>query len=91
VRKDLPGAGLDGRLTEAALELSRNLAVAQVSLLTETADHFLPRFGFRSIPRSKAPFGVQSSVEFTAACPTSARAIVLDLRALHGFSRARPA
>ncbi len=90
VRRNLRGAGLGGRLTEAALELSRNLAVAQAYLLTETADHFFPRFGFRPIPRSEVPLGVRSSVEFTAACPTSARAMVLDLRALQG-SRARPA
>ncbi len=92
VRRNLRGAGLGGRLTEAALvELSRNLAVAQAYLLTQTADHFFPRFGFRPIPRSEVPLGVQSSVEFKAACPTSARAMVLDLRALQGFSRARPA
>jgi amino-acid N-acetyltransferase len=91
VRHNLRGAGLGGRLTEAALELSRNLAVAQAYLLTETADHFFPRFGFRPIPRSEVPLGgVRSSVEFTAACPTSARTMVLDLRALQG-SRAHPA
>jgi len=72
VRRDLRGSGLGCRLTEATLELSRGLGVEETYLLTETADLFFPRFGFRPIPRS---------VEFTSACPVSARAMVLDLRA----------
>ena len=69
------------QLTEAAaLELSRYLGVEEAYLLTETADHFFPRFEFRPIPRSEVPRSVRSSVEFTSACPASA-IMVLDLRA----------
>ena len=75
------GTGLGRRLTETALELSRHLDVDEAYLLTETADHFFPRFGFQPIPRSEVPRSVRSSVEFTSACPASARAMVLDLRA----------
>jgi amino-acid N-acetyltransferase len=82
VRWDLRGTGLGGRLTEATLELSRNLVVAEAYLLTETADLSFPRFGFRPIPRSGMPLGVRLSVEFTSACPASAHAMVLDLRAM---------
>jgi amino-acid N-acetyltransferase len=78
---DLRSTGLGRRLTEAALELSRHLGVEEAYLLTETADHFFPRFGFRPIPRSEVPRSVRSSVEFTSACPASARAMMLDLRA----------
>jgi len=74
----LRGFGIGYRLTEAALELSRDYGIEEVYLLTETADLFFPRFGFRQIPRSEVPHNVQSSVEFTAACPASA--MVLDLR-----------
>ena len=81
VRWDLRGTGLGSRLTEAALRLSRELGVAEAYLLTETADHFFPRFGFRNVPRSRVPSSVRSSVEFTSACPESARAMALDLRA----------
>jgi amino-acid N-acetyltransferase len=81
VRWDLRGTGLGSRLTEAALQLSRELGVAEAYLLTETADLFFPRFGFRRIPRSEVPRSVRSSVEFTTACPASARAMALDLRA----------
>ena len=81
VRRDLRGPGLGSRLTEAALQLSRELGVAEAYLLTETADLFFPRFGFRNIPRSRVPSSVRSSVEFTSACPASARAMALDLQA----------
>ena len=80
VRRDLRGTGLGSRLTEAALQLSRELGVAEAYLLTETADLFFPRFGFRNIPRSRVPSSVRSSVEFTSACPAGARAMALDLR-----------
>ena len=82
MRRDLRGTGLGGRLTEATLELSRNLVVAEAYLLTETADLFFPRFGFRPIPRSGVPLGIRRSVEFPSACPASARTMVLDLRAI---------
>jgi amino-acid N-acetyltransferase len=82
VRRDLRGTRLGGRLTEAALELSRDLAVAEAYLLTEMADLFFPRFGFRPIPRSEVPLGIRHSVEFTSACPASARAMLLELRAM---------
>ena len=81
VRRDLRGTGLGSRLTEAALRLSREFGVAEAYLLTETADLFFPRFGFRNIPRSRVPSSVRSSVEFTSACPASARAMARDLRA----------
>ena len=80
MRCDLRDTGLGGRLTEATLELSRNLVVAEAYLLTETADLFFPRFGFRPIPRSGAPLGVRCSVEFTSGCP--AGAMVVDLRTM---------
>jgi amino-acid N-acetyltransferase len=76
----LRGSGIGYRLTEAALELSRDYGIEEVYLLTETADLFFPRFGFRQIPRSEVPHNVQSSIEFTSACPASA--MVLDLRAV---------
>ncbi len=41
-------------------------------LLTETAAHFFPRFGFRAISRGEVPESVRASLEFTTACPKSA-------------------
>ena len=81
VKRDLRSTGLGRQLTGAALELSRHLDVEEAYLLTERVDLFFPRFGFRPVPRFEVPRSVRSSVEFTSACPASARAMVLDLRA----------
>jgi amino-acid N-acetyltransferase len=72
------GRGLGVRLTEAALSLARDLGRPAVYLLTETADRFFPRFGFRPVDRDDFPAGVKTSVEFTTACPSSARAFALS-------------
>ena len=65
-------AGLGRTLTEAALQLAGHLHVSTVFLLTTTADHYFPRFGFVRIDRAEVPVTVQTSVEFTSACPSSA-------------------
>ncbi|HEX4992740.1 MAG TPA: arsenic resistance N-acetyltransferase ArsN2 [Rubrobacteraceae bacterium] len=82
VRRDLRGTGLGRRLTESAVQISRELGAEEAYLLTETADLYFPRFGFKPIPRSEVPASVRRSVEFTSACPASARVMMLALRAL---------
>jgi len=74
------GQGLGQRLTRAALELARHHGVRDVYLLTETADSFFPKFGFSRIDRSQVPAPVQTSNEFTSACPDSAPAMELRLK-----------
>jgi amino-acid N-acetyltransferase len=64
--------GLGRTLTEAALRLAINLHAPAVFLLTTTAEHYFPRFGFVLIDRTEVPASVQASVEFTSACPSSA-------------------
>lgn len=78
VEEALRGQGWGQRLTQAALELARQRGVARVFLLTETARDFFPRFGFRAVPRDEVDPAVQSSVEFTTACPQSAQAMLLE-------------
>ena len=73
------GLGLGQLLTRAALELARQHDVTRVYLLTETADGFFPRFGFRPLPRTDVPANVQTSGEFTHACPASALAMLASL------------
>jgi amino-acid N-acetyltransferase len=74
------GRGLGGRLTEAAIELARTLGVPAVYLLTTTAEHFFPKYGFVPIERGDVPSTVRSSIEFTQACPTSAIVMVRPIR-----------
>jgi amino-acid N-acetyltransferase len=60
------------RLVEAAIDLSRELRAPAIYLLTTTAERYFPNFGFERIDRAEVPTGVQASVEFTSACPSSA-------------------
>lgn len=73
------GRGLGQALTRAALQMGRERGVAGVYLLTETADGFFSRMGFRVIPRAQAEPAVGASLEFTQACPVSATCMMLDL------------
>src|SRR5262245_26239622 len=57
-------------LTLAALQLARERGASAVYLLTTTAYNYFPRFGFERIGRTDVPSAVQSSVEFTSACPS---------------------
>lgn len=74
------GRGLGVQVTRAALDLAAARGFRVLYLLTTTADEFFARFGFRRIPRGAVDPAVRSSVEFTTACPESARAMQLDLR-----------
>jgi amino-acid N-acetyltransferase len=66
------GSGLGRDLTNAAIRLAENLGVPALYLLTTTAEGYFPRFGFERITRADVPQGVQASVEFASACPSSA-------------------
>lgn len=66
------GHGLGHRLTDAAIGLARTEGVRNVYLLTTTAETFFPKFGFERVARADVPAGVQTSIEFTSACPSSA-------------------
>ena len=69
---DSHGRHIGRDLTLAALQLASARGVSAVYLLTTTADNYFPRFGFERIGRADIPSAVQSSVEFTSACPSSA-------------------
>ena len=72
VAPELQRCGLGRDLTEAALRLAADLGSPAAYLLTTTADRYFPRFGFERIARADVPAGVQASVEFTSACPSTA-------------------
>lgn len=68
----LHGQGLGHRLTNAVLELARDLEAPHAYLLTTTAEEFFPKFGFERVERTAVPASVQTSIEFRSACPSSA-------------------
>lgn len=55
---------------------ARSLGCARLHLLTETAEAFFLRHGFRAADRQVAPVSVARSEEFTALCPASTRYFV---------------
>jgi amino-acid N-acetyltransferase len=73
------GEGWGERLTKAALELARKRGVRTVYLLTTTASHFFPRFGFTAIPRARLDTALEQSEELRGACPASALAMRASL------------
>lgn len=75
VSEERRGEGLGQRLTEAALDLARERGVRDIYLLTTTAGHFFPRFGFTAIPRTELDPALAQSEELRGACPASALAM----------------
>jgi amino-acid N-acetyltransferase len=67
VRADVRGCGLGQQLAQAALDKAAELGVRSVYLLTTTAEHFFPRFGFKVIEREQVPMSVRQSLEFSSA------------------------
>ena len=75
VDRTAQGKGLGGRLTQAAIDEARRRGVNAIYLLTTTAEHFFPRFGFVAVDRQSMPASIQGSIEFQSACPASAIAM----------------
>jgi amino-acid N-acetyltransferase len=48
-------------------------------LLTMTAEHYFPRFGFSPVARDAVPAEIAATLEFQSACPASAVAMVKPL------------
>lgn len=48
-------------------------------LLTMTAEHYFPRFGFATVERGAVPAGIAATLEFRSACPASAVAMARPL------------
>jgi amino-acid N-acetyltransferase len=74
------GSGLGIDLVETLLRRAETRGMREIYLLTTTAEHFFPRFGFVKIPRGDVAPAVRASEEFRGACPDSAIAMRTVLR-----------
>ena len=72
VAPEAQGEGLGRELTDAAIRMAEALNVPAIYLLTTTAERYFPKFGFARIVRTDVPATVQTSIEFTSACPAGA-------------------
>ena len=71
------GAGVGRALvaeTLSAADAAVEAGAATVALLTETADGYFDRFGFRAVDRTELPPALEASTELAGACPATARA-----------------
>ena len=66
------GGGIGNALVQRLLDEGRDHGIREIYLLTTTAEHYFPRFGFVGIAQDKVPTAVQTSIEFREACPASA-------------------
>lgn len=72
VEESWRATGVGRTLIERALSLTRERGIRDVFLLTTTAEHYFPRFGFACVSRDSVAEAVQASAEFQGACPASA-------------------
>jgi len=66
------GKGIAARLCAQVERRAPALGAQRVFLLTETAERFFARRGYRRLERARAPAGIAASREFAALCPDSA-------------------
>lgn len=71
--------GIAAQLVEQAMGYARQFGLTDLYLLTTTAEHYFPRFGFKEISRSDAPAALQASAEFQGACPETSTLMHLPL------------
>lgn len=64
--------GLGRALVTRVISDAEARGIRALYLLTTTAEHYFPSFGFRQISREDVPAGVRETAEFSGACPASA-------------------
>jgi amino-acid N-acetyltransferase len=67
--------GLGRALVTRAVAEAEARGLRALYLLTTTAEHYFPTFGFKKIERAHVPESVRATREFTDACPQSATAM----------------
>ena len=65
------GNGVGSALLAEAERHARARGVAEIYLLTNTAERFFEGKGYRRVPRESAPAAIRDTQEFAALCPAS--------------------
>jgi amino-acid N-acetyltransferase len=66
------GSGVGRDLVQHIFSLAGSGGTRTLYLLTLTAEHYFPRFGFEKIDRSSVPPLIAQTNEFSSTCPSSA-------------------
>jgi len=72
VDPDWRSHGLGRALVTRVISDAEARGIRALYLLTTTAEHYFPSFGFRQIAREEVPADVRETTEFSSACPASA-------------------
>lgn len=72
------GKGLGRALVTRVIRDAESRGAHALYLLTTTAEHYFPSFGFKPITRDAVPAEIKANVEFTSACPASAVVMVRE-------------
>ena len=79
VTEGFRGRGIGRLLVERAIGEARASGIEALYLLTTTAEHYFPTFGFSNVERIVVPEAVKATDEFVSACPASATVMKLSL------------
>ncbi|HYW31242.1 MAG TPA: arsenic resistance N-acetyltransferase ArsN2 [Gemmatimonas sp.] len=79
VREDWQRHGLGHQLVKRVVCEAESRGINALYLLTMTAEHYFPRFGFETIAREAVPAEIANTLEFKSACPASATAMMRTL------------
>ena len=66
------GNGCGTALLSKLEQHSREIGIERLYLLTNTAEKYFQKKGFKSIPRERAPESIRSTKEFSSLCPSDA-------------------
>ncbi len=66
------GHGVGRQLVERVIADAESRGIRALYLLTTTAEHYFPSFGFAQTTREEVPEEVKATAEFQGACPASA-------------------
>ena len=72
VHPDWRSKGVGRALVSRAISDAEARGIHALYLLTTTAEHYFPSFGFEGISRADVPAEVRGTAEFQGACPDSA-------------------
>lgn len=73
--------GLGHELVRRVVCEAEGRGLRALYLLTMTAEHYFPRFGFERVGRDAVPADIAETLEFKSACPASAVAMAKPLGA----------